>query len=437
MDNCFANLENNEKVQRKSELLLYVVLASLMLMVFVTPSLSIVTGPLLTALLTYMFFKGHREFVIAVIVVANDALGTILLGNLSFQYLLLALVGIHMLTKASYSSKRLIFFLVSMAFLIQVNIAGSSSTKMFLMASIYILAIATIRFDGDDDSVKKFFFGVAFTVVVIALHTVITGGVQYYELSKSAIREGEIVRTGILGVGNGNSNFSAFLLIFGFACLWCFTEFKLVFKLIFTYPLLHALVLTRSMSGFLELLLVICVILLLKKKKGRALTIIVAMIVIALVLFELYMSLPAEMHLPELDAYIERIESKLFAFETGDYSSATTNRNDIVTVYMQYIFYDQGNIGMLFGGNPVIVHSISKIGTHNMYLNLLLQFGLLGLIVFVICAVNRIVVNFKSSDDVNAKCYLVLKSLCIFAGFGIGFYSNNLWALWMLSVVFL
>lgn len=437
MDKSIVNVKNDNRLPSKLEVFLPIVLAAVMLAVFIEPQLSIVCGPIMAVIFTYLFFKGQKELVTAIILVANDALGTVLLGNISFQYLLLGLVLINMLTKASYSHRRIMFFLISLLFVVQFLYVGFGTTKMIVFSVIYILSLATIRFDGDRDSAKRFLSSVAYIVIIIALHAVITGGVEYYELSDRAIREGDVVRKGILGVGIGNSNFSAFLLVFGFTCLFCFTDFKPVIKVIASYPLLHALVLTRSMSGLLELIVVISLMLLLKKNKGTAVTILIVAILALVIAFQVYAVLPPEMHLPELDAYIERIGGKLFEFEVGDYSGATTQRTDLSASYMQYIFHDQGNLKMMFGGNPVIVKSISNAGTHNMYLNLLLQFGLIGAIAFIIYSVYRIGVCFKNKEDTQSKHYLVLKGLCIFASFGISLYLNNLWALWMLVMILL
>ena len=116
-----SNKENaaGNDVTIKVDTLLLTALAALMLIVFINAGFSLFCGPLIAALLCVLFFRGHEEFVTAVIIVANDALGTIVLGSLSFHYLLLALLACRLLNTKTINVRTGLFVALGAYLLLQ------------------------------------------------------------------------------------------------------------------------------------------------------------------------------------------------------------------------------------------------------------------------------------------------------------------------------
>ena len=409
-----------------------VLLPIFMLVVFIEPKTSIFCGPVLAVLLTYLFLFGKEELATAVIIIANDALGTVILGVFSFQYLLILLICIK-LPFNKLSRKRFIYLVVCLAFLIQLLLAQTINFRGLIVTLSYVLGISYINFE-DEDRAKKFFQAVAFSVIVIAIHAMVTGGVDYSETEPGSIEE---VRKGLLGVGNSNANFSSFLLNIGIICLWNFFDFKKIFKVILTMPMIYSIVITRSTMGLIGLLLIVVMSILLGKNKLKSFTILIATIIGLVVLYSIYQSLPEHLHVLEIDLYIERMQEKIEQLLVGDYRSATTGRSDIVSKYLKYILVDQSAFRMLFGGNPQIVESVSLYVPHNTYITIILQFGLVGVVIFTLCAIKRFATTIKVKEALYRKAYIVLKSLCLVVAFSTSLFGNNLWVLWMMSLFIL
>ena len=406
-------------------------LAVLMLIVFIEPSNSVYCGPIMAALFIYLFFSGYQELVAAIIIVANDALGTIIAGELSFQYLLFVLLVVKLLISWRFSANRRgALFFVFMIFPSHLFIIEFINFKTYILAMIFLLAIFVLKLDSDSKVLQRFFAGIAFVVVIISIHAMLTGGVEFYE------EDNTITRKGILGVGIGDANFSAFVLNLGIICLLNFVSAKWYYKVACMIPILYAFVLTRSVSGFLALFLAICVMLLFNSKKSKGIVGVIVFFIIVICAYQLYGSLSKDLHIEIVDAFIERLEEKLTFVQAGDISNATTNRSEHATAYFNYIFNEQSAVKLLFGGNPIIVNSVSGSASHNTYLDILLQFGIVGLVPFVAYLIHRLAKTLKNSDDQYRRAKITLKVLCMFFALGLSIYADNVWSLWV-AILFL
>ena len=415
----------------------YLLLAAAMLAVFLMPELGILCGPVMAVIFTYLFLYRDFEFVIAVIILGNDALGTIVMGSLSFEYLLLVLLVFKLFINTTFTLRRLFFLLVALAFPLQLYFVEFIDSRMLLFLSIYILGIISIPFDTDSEAVRKFFSGVAFAVVLLALHAMLSGGVEFYEAESVGGLKKEILRKGILGVGIGDSNFSSFVLIFGFVSLWYFTKWNVFLKSIFSVPIIYSLILTRSFSGVLRVLLVLLVSALLQKNKLKAVQFLLWGGVGLIALYHAYINLPSEFHFEELDLYLERIEEKLFFLESGNYHEATTGRSTILADYWHYITKTESELGVLFGGNPLSIPSAGLRLAHNTFLSTLLQFGCVGVVGMIIYILHSFVRVYNNRDYQYRKAFLVLKIFCLVFAFSVSFYSGSSWTLWIMTVFLL
>ena len=411
-----------------------VLLAGVILAVFINNSLSLYLGPVLAVLFVYLFFSGYSELVTAVIIVANDALGTILMGSVSFPYLLFLLVICKLLSARSFEKRILLFGAISMLFAGQLFLVGFIDARALIYAMIYVVSIASINPGIDSVATKKFFAGVAFAVVLVAVHATVTGGVEFYELYEGSE---QIMRKGVLGVGIGNSNYSGFLLNIGLVCLWYFTVDSALFKVLASIPILYSIVLTQSTSALLCFILILLLSILMTKNINKAFLSVIVFLLVVFCLYVVYTNLPSDVHWASLDAYIMRIEEKLFALGEEDYSTVTTFRSELGAEYLNYIFNEQGLLRLFFGGNPLVIDSVSDMSPHNTYITTMLQFGLLGIVILVVSALRRLHLVFVDKEHPYRKPFLILKSMCLFMAFCISLYGDNLWLVWMLSLFLL
>ncbi len=407
------------------------ILLGCMLAVFLNPNLSLFLGPVIAAGFVWLYFGGYKEFVVAAILVANDALGTIIAGSLSFQYLLLGLVFLDIVMKKSWRYSVLAFLMVACVLLGELLAVAFINMRQVLFSAAYILGFVCLSWD--EDSADAFFRSVAVIVCVIAIHTCITGGVEFYQHDSTST---DFERKGILGVGIGDANYSGYLLNIGLVCLWCDKKAKLWIKCLASLPVLYAMSVTLSTSTLMSLLLIILLGLYLGRKKSKALSRILVVCLVLIVAFQLYTNLPKEMRLEQIDAYIMRMEEKLNAYKVGDMSTATTGRSDISAQYWQYIF-SQPVLKMLFGGNSLDIIS-SKHVPHNTYIGLMLQIGLLGTLCFLYGIGVRFLKSFlKIKENPNAKRLVLLKVLSLFVAVNLSLYEGSLWAIWLGIVLLL
>ena len=414
----------------------------IMLVVFLKPELSNVCGPILTIIFTLLYFLGHQEFVFAAIITANDALGTMFMGKLSFQYLLLVLAILKILQDIALSKRRWVFLFVSAYFLIQLLLVESISNKGFVNTLSYTVAIVAMCIDADDKTISRFFESVAIIIVLISIHAILTGGVEYYEFNEYKDSTSEhFLRRGILSAGSSNPNQSAFLLNIGIIAIWHFASCNFIIKLLCTIPVLYAFILTNSLSGLLALTLITTLSILMKQnrdsKRGKHIFIACIVILVLIVLLNAYANLPSALRIEQLDHYIERIENRIDFVKIGDWQHATTNRSDLAAKYIRYVFLGQSAFGMLFGGNPMIVPNVSSAVPHNTYVSLLLQVGVLGTLIFLVAVFKRMLYVWKQQDMPYRKGRLLMKILCLFVSFGMSLYSSSLWSFWMMGLLLL
>lgn len=418
-----------------------ILLSIFILFMFLKPDLYNVTGPILTVAFIFLYFMGYQEFVFAAIITANDSLGTMFVGELSFQYLLLALAIFKILQDLAISKRHWAFLFTSAYFLTQLLLVDTVTGKAFINTLSYTLAIIALQIDADEKTLSRFMEGIAIIIVVISIHAVLTGGVEFYHFNEYKDEGGEhFMRRGILGTSS-NPNFSAFLLNFGIISLWHFAPWNTVIKLVCSVPILYAFILTNSLSGLLSLMIIATFSVLLRQDKnskaGKRIFIACIVVLILIGLLGMYSSLPNSMHIQQLDNYLTRIENRLNFAADGNWDSVTSNRSNLATRYMSYIFFGQDVLGMLFGGNPLIVPSVSNAIAHNCYLGILLQVGVVGTVIFFTAVIKRLFTVWRQPEMPFRKGRLVLKVFCLFASFSISLYGNSLWSFWMMALLLL
>lgn len=421
-----------DQVDQTSRYVIAILLVSIFC-VFINSSLQVITGPVLAACFIYLYCKGYQAFVTSVIIVANDSLGCIFMGNISFPYLLLGLILFSLLKeqfKIKIRRSQLIGAFIMLLTLVQlfsfhiISVKGILYTVTFIIASGYNLK--------KDEDVELFFKGVAITVFLISLHTCITGGVEFYELNEYSI---EFLRKGILGVGIGDSNYSTLLLNIGIACALFDRNFKWYMKLGITFFELFAMTVTLSASGLIGLLLTLMGFVVVKRgsipsKVWKSILLLLGMVL----LFNLYINLPSTMQNETINAYIDRMQDKLFLLQSGDISSFTTNRSSIADQKMDYFMNGQGVLKQLFGFNSLFADGSNAL-PHNTYIDLLLQIGLVGMILTLGHIVTSSIRAWK--DKNRNRRDLLLKLLMLYYFLNLSLYHGSLFSLAYLVLIIL
>lgn len=410
-------------------MLAFILLFLCVFAVFMNQGLSLFLGPVMAVLMVYLYTSGYPEVITALIIVANDALGTIFFGKLSFQYLLLGLAIIGLLRKRSFSLSEWIFLVASLVLQVQLYLTNEDSFRSAIITFIYWFAILALP--KNENCWVYFSRGLLVTLSLIALHACLTGGVEFTEYEEHVL----LIRRGILGVGVGDPNYSSFLLAIGVVCVWCDKALKRVWKILLTAIFLYALTITVSVSGLLAFILLAMLFFLVGEKKTKGVVIICATVLVITILLSVYIGLPQEMRIPALDNYIVRLTEKLTAFQQGDMATVTTGRSSLFFEYLHYLF-SQPLSRFLFGGNSL--EPILNISAHNTFIGLFLQVGLIGTVPLLFWMGYKLKKAIALPvDNAMRKQSLLWKALCVFMAFNLSIHVGIQWVLWMLFLVLL
>lgn len=376
----------------------------------------------------YIFLDATIE-VSLIIVVANDALGTILAGKISFQYLLLVLLLYTLLTNRKLlliSLKEMFIDLLIIFASSQLYFVGFIDLKTVLFTLLYYYAIKiNYRYiEKKDVFIANFTFGMSFICMAIALHGCITGGVVYNEYDAT---QALYIRKGLLGVGIGDPNFSSMLICFGTIATIMNRKFHLIYKVIAVIIFLQALIITVSTTGIIAMILFFILLALINKKTPKKIRNILIILFGILFIFAIYNSLPTGIKIPEIDMYIERITSKFNAMLTGQWNEVTTGRSMLADDYWNYIS-NEGIIRLLFGFN-VLNCAASRV-PHNTYIDFILQFGIFGSTLYLGIALTKIKkILFERENLLYRKVVLIYKIIFLFYLGTLSLYQGNLFAL--------
>lgn len=423
----------NNQMNQMQALVVVTMLLSVEL-VFLNRGLQIITGPILAAGFFYLYFNGYRAFVTAIIIMANDALGCILLGKIDFSYLLSGMLFLSFLlgdrTIRFRRSSGIAFILMIVTLLLCVR-DNFVSIKGAAVTILYVLSLCNCT---DDENSGFLYKGVGIVVFLISIHACITGGVNFYEpeIGTNIV----VLRKGILGIGIGDPNYSSLVLNIGIACVMFDKDFKWYIKCVMVVIMISALTVTQSISGILGMLLVFAMYLVVRResvpKKVRNL--LLGFLFVLMVIF-IYLSLPMQYRSDTIEAYIERLSEKIYYLTIGNQSKFTTGRSRILEQNLNYIFNDQPVFGLLFGLNPLTGDYARGYVPHNTYIDILLQLGMIGFVIVFTFIIVRGIRDFRNHEV--SRLTIALKLLFLFYFMNLSIYDGSMFALAYLCLIIL
>ncbi|WP_431029552.1 O-antigen ligase family protein [Lysinibacillus sp. LZ02] len=132
---------------------------------------------------------------------------------------------------------------------------------------------------------------------------------------------------------------------------------------------------------------------------------------------------------PVISDMAKRINSQLSLSQNNDFASFTTGRSSIWENHFEY-FLEQPIIRILFGGNYVTDMGLDpKFNnvSHQAYIDMLLNFGLIGTLVFILFLITTTLYYLKSYYEKQNNEYLLLvmiKGVWIFYAFGLSMFPS-------------
>lgn len=397
-------------------------------------------GPVMAGCFAYLYFvKKETVLVTFLIVVAHYELKAVLFSTISFPQLLFVFLIYEIITNKKWTVKPK--WIVSIVLILIMTfvpwLLGSTKGTDVFYGLVYIFSIIAqfLKYENEKEYlVGKITLSVTTIVSLIAVHALITGGVEYTDVTDLTI-----ARRGILAVGTGDPNFSCLLLCAGIvSALYCKYIYAWL-RIILVILMAGAMIGTVSTTGVLGLAIIALVYSITSVKLSSKIRNIIIIVFGVIWLFQLYMALPAEYHSPGIDNYIIRMEEKYVAFVKGDYAEATTNRSNLSERYLDYINKEQSFVKTVFGGNPVVPKSFRNgVISHVTYIDFLLQYGYFGTFLILLYALYKLKKAFDLPVTSQYRRYAIsLKTVYLFFAFSISIYRESSFAMLLMALFIL
>lgn len=391
-----------------------------------------ISGLIMTGLMVYLYVLCDASLEVAVIIiVANDALGTMLFGKGSFQYLLVFLLLLTVILNRrllTLNGKDAIVDLLVLFASFELYFVGFVSLKDVLFTLLYYYAIVINKryIENDELFINRLTFSFSVICVLISLHAAITGGVVYNEFDAT---KAYYIRKGLLGVGIGDPNYSSILICIGLVSTVLNKRFHLLYKLIAVFILLKALTITLSTSGIIAITVAVILILLINNNIPKKIKYITVAFFVLLIVISFYNSFPDPVKIPSVDKYIERILSKVDALMSGNWNTLTSKRSSISDTYWKYI-EKEDLLHFLFGFNSLTC--ASDYVPHNTYIDFILQFGIIGSALYLYVLIKKFKnVIIEKSNLLYRKVVITLKVVFLLYMAALSIYQGSIFAIMM------
>lgn len=372
------------------------------------------------------FIYGCKIYVALFLILANDAIGQIA-GFISVKYLaILFIIAELYKSKLKLKKNNLFAAILSIYMILQPLLTGLDDfSTCFGTLLPFLLLLILYNNNDNNEFFDNFFESTALIICVISIHSILSGGYNNaaYVISEYS-REAQFIRHGIVGVGVGDANFSSLILCTGILSVFATRDFKTYVKIIMMIPMGIALSLTLSTSGLIGLIVVIITYNMANNSLQKRIKYFFIIILVLIVSVQLYSSLPSDFRIAAIDQYVDRMNMKYMDLISGNFSGLTNGRNDLGDFYWRYI-KEEGFLRQLLGGNNLLLFSHVP---HNTYIDFIIQFGFIGLIVIGSIILLRIRNIFKFTDKYNKGAIISIKCLYLFFITTISVYHGSTFA---------
>lgn len=357
--------------ERRKERLLVVAFIVSCALVILSPGV----GPLIKYTLLPISIVGLYRFdsfnyLIFPLTFLDNAMGTFLFGKFTLMlfYLAVLLFKLVITGKRMPDLREMTFAAVCVLFFVYAyHEYGNNSIKMIII--IICMLMVGNRIKDNPERLDNLLFTVYTSSLLPALSFAFGLSGTYKTTDRMA------------GLGYSDPNYASFICTQGL-CALLNTKFVTKKGKIFQYLSVLIIFVGIFRSGSRSGLLVAIAILLMKvvftQGVGKKMRILVlALAVAVLVLFVI----GNVIEIPYMEELLWRWERTFSSLESQDYTLATVNRSDIAEGYMNY-FSEQSLFGQALGFNvpasPKLLALADGQVTHNVYIDFLMAFGVLG-----------------------------------------------------------
>lgn len=375
---------------------------------FTDSSFSIVIGTIILTLMVVIWINGYTLYMVPLVIIGNDALGTVLFGRLSFDVVLVVLIVIGYLAKINILKnvdKRILWVIgFYLFYFLYMSISDFIPwDQLFTTFLNFVLIVYTYSETKDDsEKLSQFLALLGITVFLTALSMVVVGGHQTLEVVHDGNIRIETFREGLLGAGAGDPNFSALRLLLGFICILTSRRIKALFKVPMLLVIGFAMIKTISMTLIVVAILTLFLTILTSKSLKKIIRNLLVVAAIAFGGLFFVQKIPDYLLPSQVDFLKFRIIEKYLSLVNGDLNNVTSNR--LIGSVNGLNHFSQGSLFQVFCGfNPYL--------THNTYVDLLNFFGIVGTVILIVGALRKFIIHIKYNRE--NENYLTISSLKI------------------------
>lgn len=421
-------LQKAEKIfGLKPSTILMLPLLAIVELLFIFPSWDVFLAPILALLLCFFYFVDKkRELVAIILIFGNDALGTLVMGSISTVYLVFLFLFWEVINIKKISMRSLVLCCIGAIMALIPSFFGVISAKMAILTIAYIVWLIILHYVDTEQAgfLEKLKFALSCIIFLQSLHLLITGGIVVSETAD---------RAGLIGVGIGDANYSALIICIGVASALTYKKFKWHIKMVCVGVMIAAMVATLSISGLIALIIVIVLSFSIDTKLYKVISRTIIILLIFVLLYQVYISLPDNFHFSGIDDYIARVQEKLDFAAAGDYDSATTDRSYLANYKMNLFVYELPLHRQLFGFNSLMIGN--NFISHNTYVDFFLQFGVVGTLISFAYIIWRLIssIGRLKKGEKTSNYVLTLKLLFLFFALTISIYQGPTLAMFFIA----
>ena len=410
-----------------------------MLLLFSRSTFELVLGPVLAICIIILMFTPYYYIPVAVVFLTTHALGTVILGRISFFVLMGFMLVLRLFIvkfKNNFNLSDIAWMLLGLfnCFHLAVFMYDSIGSEKLTIIVVFTLWMIYMRGDtrSKEEVFPNFWLAFAFAITTNAVVSLLSRSATMYETSD---------RMGIIGFGSNDPNIAAMVITLGIAILLSSQKTKMWVRITALIILFFSLITTVSISGLIAAtftVLVFSIIMNKNKKNVSALLIILLGALVAVYLFPMLGIMGQKNAAGEtvnyLEYFQEKLNDKMSNFAGSDIDNATSGRSELTRMNLEYLF-EQSALKQLFGGNHVNPLGINV--SHNSFVDIMLRYGYLGFFAVFLLMIYSVLRCMQRTKHTGDCTILLCKLLMIYWSLTLSLFDSNGAVLWFSLVLML
>jgi len=350
----------------------------------------------------------------------------VLFGMSVYRYFSLLFLFFIILTRRAVKIPQIHMLLFSIFTLYSLIVVGPDNLRKAIFAIVDIVCILVLinSFLKKEEFLKKFFS----VYVLTALCAFVTGMIRQRTLVRLAMVDNEVIEIVRNYATFEDPNYASLFYTVAIFAMMSLALFRPALRGIFAAALSVMIITTLSITGLI-VNLVLWPIYLFAFRKINFKTAFIILITIFLLL-GLYFYGVENPQTPVLGPMTYRISDKLESLYEGDLKQVTTNRTSLTEYHWNY-FKEQSFFRMLVGMNAASPLKSDLDGfkgiAHNEYVDLLLNIGIIGTVVFLTAILTRTATCFRRvrvNQDSYSGCIFMIKMIWFFYGLALTMFGD-------------